>query len=260
MINELVRAMLITIQNSNEYKLFSAEDKKRMKEIMDFVGGDEVDIMLEGMMDMDAPNQHYQLKVALKGAKPPIWRRIIIPGYYTFEELHFVIQEAMGWEDYHLYSFECGDLIIDSQPEEDDPFGGLIAMRPKLDATDTMVAELLLKEGDKCHYTYDFGDNWEHTVALEKILPSDVERQLPVCLMGKRACPPEDCGGIHGYKSMLATLEGPDTDEKAHLLEWLGTEKFDPEAFDIDMVNTELRRLGSELEENLQEDMKGFLL
>ncbi|WP_339251573.1 plasmid pRiA4b ORF-3 family protein [Sporosarcina sp. FSL W8-0480] len=255
MINELIRAMLLTIRNSDEYDLFPIKDKKRLEEIMAFVGGEEVDLLMSGIMDMDAPHQHYQLKVTLKGSKPPIWRRIVIPGYYTFEELHLVIQEAMGWDNYHLYLFEYGDFIIDPEAEDDDSFNSFFApARPKLDATDTMIAELMVKEGDKCQYTYDFGDDWQHTIVLEKILPADEERQVPVCLKGKRACPPEDCGGILGFESMLATLEGPDTDEKTHLLDWLGGE-FDKEAFNIDYVNANLKELGNEIEEELEDYM-----
>ena len=247
MINELVRAMLLTIRNSEEYEHFTGQDQKRLDEIMEFVGGEEIDSLLEEIMN--APEQHYQLKITLQGAKPPIWRRVIIPADYTFEELHLVIQESMGWMDMHLYSFECGNFIIEDLELNEELFGGdlFAPSHEKLDASETMVGQLLIEEGDKCLYTYDFGDEWKHKIVLEKILEPDEERQLPVCLKGKRACPPEDCGGIYGYEDMLAKLAGPDDEDKAELLEWLG-EEFEPEKFDIDLVNANLKDLGNDFD------------
>jgi hypothetical protein len=197
---------------------------------------------------MNAPEQHYQIKITLQGAKPPIWRRVIIPADYTFEELHLVIQESMGWMDMHLYSFECGDFIIEDIELNDELIGNLLApSHKKLDSCETTVGQLLMEEGDKCLYTYDFGDNWKHKIVLEKILEPDGERQLPVCLKGKRACPPEDCGGIYGYEEMVVKLAGPDNQDKAELLEWIG-EEFEPEKFDIDLVNANLKDLGNDID------------
>lgn len=247
MINELVRAMLLTIRNSEEYEHFTEQDQKRLDEIMKFVGGEEIDSLLEGIMN--APEQHYQIKITLQGAKPPIWRRVIIPADYTFEELHLVIQESMGWMDMHLYSFECDNFIIEDLEFNEELIGGdfFAPLHEKLDASEIMVGQLFMEEGDKCVYTYDFGDNWKHKVVLEKILEPDEERQLPVCLKGKRACPPEDCGGIYGYEDMIAKLAGPDDEEKAELLEWIG-EEFEPERFDIDVVNSNLKDLGNDID------------
>lgn len=247
MINELVRAMLITIQQSEEYEQLSNEDKKRLEEIMQFVGGEEIDAIMEKFMNM--PEQHYQIKITLKKSKPPIWRRVIVPDDYTFEELHYVIQEAMGWMDMHLYSFQSGNIHIEDTEMADDLFGGLFTSGyEKLDATETMIGQVLLEKGDKCLYTYDFGDDWEHTIELEKILPFDEELQLPVCIKGKRACPPEDCGGIVGYEEMLTVFAGPNNEAKTELLEWLGDD-FNPEDFDIDFVNKSLMGLVIEIEE-----------
>jgi hypothetical protein len=91
-------------------------------------------------------------------------------------------------------------------------------------------------------YEYDFGDSWEHVIKVEKILPAMPGVRIPLCLAGKRACPPEDCGGAWGYEHLLEVLRDPAHEEHNEMLEWLGGE-FDPEAFDIDATNVELRTL-----------------
>ena len=91
-------------------------------------------------------------------------------------------------------------------------------------------------------YEYDFGDGWEHELLLEKMLPKDMETRYPICLAGKRACPPEDCGGIWGYSDFLAAIRDPTHPEHDEMLEWVGGE-FDPDAFDADEVNMELQSL-----------------
>ena len=64
----------------------------------------------------------YQLKITIKGSKPPIWRRVVVPEQFTFCQLHQVIQEAFGWYDYHLHEFEFKKLglLIRDPGEEDD--------------------------------------------------------------------------------------------------------------------------------------------
>jgi hypothetical protein len=104
------------------------------------------------------------------------------------------------------------------------------------------ISDLLKKEKDKIVYEYDFGDGWEHDVLLEKILPGDEKLKFPVCLEGKMACPPEDCGGVWGYSDLLEILKQPKHEEYDSYIEWLGGE-FDPEHFDKEAVNRILKRL-----------------
>lgn len=91
-------------------------------------------------------------------------------------------------------------------------------------------------------YEYDFGDSWEHEIAVEKIFKRDQARKQAVCLAGKRACPPEDVGGVWGYERFLQVIQDADDPEHEDLLEWIGGE-FDPEAFDLEGVNALLRRV-----------------
>ena len=176
----------------------------------------------------------YQIKVTLKGSKPPIWRRMQITSDTTLAKLHRILQRVMGWEGSHLYQFVTGGIAYG------DP-----SMLGELDAEDARtvtLAALVRGEKSKLLYEYDLGDSWEHELLLEKILPREEGKRYPVCLTGKRACPPEDCGGVWGYASLLKALHDPEHPEHEEMLEWVGG-AFDPEVFDRDEVNRELQHL-----------------
>lgn len=180
----------------------------------------------------------YQLKISLKGARPPIWRRIQVPSNIKFHQLHEVIQTAMGWADDHLYSFEIDEVFIEA-PEPEDEFGFFLpSFREKADSKKELLNEWITSVKFKFTYTYDFGDNWEHTILVEKIEESPEKLEHPVCLTGRRACPPEDCGGIHIYNS-LVTGDGPIYEEDS--LEFY--EDFNPAEFDLKEVNAQLRAI-----------------
>ena len=173
----------------------------------------------------------YQIKISLAGATPPIWRTVLVPGDIRLDALHNVIQLAMGWTDSHLHQFIANKKFY-GMPDDD------LEMEME-DETKYKLAQLLKKEKDVLVYEYDFGDSWEHIILLEKILPFDGKTALPVCIKGKRARPPEDCGGIWGYKDLLETLADPKHPDHDDMLEWLGGE-FDPEAFDLADINDDL--------------------
>jgi hypothetical protein len=175
-------------------------------------------------------------KVTLKGSRPPIWRRLQVISDTTLAQLHRILQCVMGWEDAHLYQF------IVSGIRYGDP--RLLGELDAEDARTVPLATLGLREKAKFLYEYDFGDSWEHELRVEKILPRDEGKRYPVCLTGKRACPPEDCGGIWGYASFLEAIRDPEHPEHDEMLEWVGGE-FDPDSFDQDEVNRELQRLTS---------------
>lgn len=175
----------------------------------------------------------YQLKVTLVGAKPPIWRRIVVPSDIRLSDLHMVLQIVMGWEDAHLHQFEAGGVTYGTH---DDEFGMDMEVE---DEKKCKLHQVLRTEKNAMKYEYDFGDSWGHKVVLEKIMPYEKDRQLPRCIAGKRACPPEDCGGVWGYAEMLELLKHPEDPEHEERMEWLGGE-FDPEKFDLGGVNLEL--------------------
>ena len=185
---------------------------------------------------MRVDQEIYQLKVTLKESKPPIWRRFQVPGNVTLHRLHLILQSIMGWTNSHFYRFDI-ESIQYSVPDPDDDFNELHFV----DSRRTRLIKVASREMARFTYEYDFGDSWEHEILIEKILPADPGAQYPVCLAGKRACPPEDCGGIGGYDELLETIRDPLHENYESMMEWLGG-SFDPEEFDIDQVSRILRR------------------
>lgn len=172
-----------------------------------------------------------QLKLSLRGvAKPPVWRRLLVPADMRLDRLHDVIQTSMGWTDTHLHVFStaAGDYGV-PDPE--------LGFRNERNAR---LGQFLKQPGDHIQYTYDFGDGWEHDLVLEKRLDPDPEAQIPACLAGKGACPPEDCGGPWGYTDLKETLDDPRHNDHAEMLDWLAldsAEHFDPAACDLIEIN-----------------------
>jgi len=181
-------------------------------------------------------NNVYQFKITLEGIKPPIWRRIQVPETYTFWDLHVAIQDSMGWLDYHLHQFTIidgvsGDKLFMGIPTYDDydfDFETLPGWAYR-------IADYLNEENEKVLYEYDFGDGWEHLIKYEKKLPCEKGVRYPRCIGGKRACPPEDVGGIAGYEYFLEIINDPDHLEHEEMLEWSG-DSFDPEHFNAEEV------------------------
>jgi hypothetical protein len=181
-------------------------------------------------------NQVYQFKIMLENSKPPIWRRIQVPETYTFWDLHVAIQDAMGWLDYHLHEFEMinpstNSKVIIGIPIDDDFFD-----RDVFPGWNQKITDYFSMENSKANYTYDFGDDWRHKIQLEKILPRVQIVNYPICIKGKRACPPEDCGGIWGYEELLEIIKNPEHEEYEQMLKWLGGD-FDPEHFDVKEIS-----------------------
>ncbi len=175
-----------------------------------------------------------QLKIRLDGTKPPVWRRILMKDSITFDNLHEIIQIIMGWTNYHLYEFTaCGlSILVPSEDYRDEV----------TDSRKIELNEVITTEKQKFSYVYDFGDNWEHTITVEKIMPKDSAGKYPLCIAGKMACPPEDCGGVWGYEEFLEAIKDPNHKEHKEMLEWIGGE-FDPEEFNVDEVNNGLVQL-----------------
>ena len=186
----------------------------------------------------------------------------------------------MGWDDYHMFEFQIHDVCISADEEEHNlaennfkklyqspdfikmlgqtklknGFADLdvnklnkilkeqeknkkaVVYKPK-----SKISTLLHSEKQRFGYLYDFGDNWEHTLAVEKVLDSADAPFIPFCLGGERACPPEDCGGVGGYERILEVLktgEDPGGEDVQELKEWIGD--WDPERFDLDEVNKKI--------------------
>lgn len=179
----------------------------------------------------------YQFKITLVDVKPAVWRRLIVPADFTLHDLHQIIQTAMGWSNSHLYCFYKDDIMYSAPYAEDDDDW---LDNEDVDSRTILLRDIFSTESDKIEYNYDFGDDWEHRVLLEKILPLKEDVFYPVCTDGKMACPPEDCGGTYGYRDLCKVLKNPNHPDYAELIDWLG-DVFDPTFFDLDEVNERLR-------------------
>ena len=169
------------------------------------------------------------LKVTLKGTKPPVWRRLLVPGSMTLGDLSEAILTGMGWIGGHLHAFDVDGRQYGDPATTDD-----VANENRL------TLNGVVKSGVKRFgYTYDFGDDWEHVVAVEKTLAPAPGQAYPACVDGKRNCPPEDCGGVWGYAELLEILADPAHPEREERLEWIGGD-FDPEAFDASIADKRL--------------------
>lgn len=176
-----------------------------------------------------------QFRIDLLGTKPPVWRRVIVPGSLTLSETHAVIQGAMGWTNSHLHRFRVGSdplaphFVTEFDLEEGDV--GILE-------TDVRLDQLVTEVGDRLWYEYDFGDGWDHVLRLEQIHP-DPPPEIAV-VTGRRACPPEDVGGVGGYEAVtrwvdsgfderLLPTQFEDTEQGRH---WLPI-GWQPAAFDL---------------------------
>ncbi|MFP4115028.1 MAG: plasmid pRiA4b ORF-3 family protein [Spirochaetota bacterium] len=181
------------------------------------------------------PESVFVMTVNLSGIRPRIWRRVRVPGSLTLGGLHEVIQVVMDWDGDHLHEFRVDGRRYADTSYTDDP--GYV------DEEDVTLDELGLTTSSRIDYTYDFGDNWKHTIKIGRIARADAfspaDRTAIVCLAGERAAPPDDCGGTFGYMRLLELLSQPPeslspTDrETVELL----ADEFDPEELDIDALN-----------------------
>lgn len=202
----------------------------------------------------------YEIKIKLVGLKPVIWRRVIIPADITFKRLHDTIQNSMDWWDYHLYRFEIVDekLIVTNDKEwceeskfykkkykstmptkEEDPFGIVkSAMESTVRQPQTIKIDKYIEKYKEFKYIYDFGDDWVHKIELENII-YDYKFGYPTLVSGKGACPPEDVGGIPGYKEFLEIWNNPEHEEYEATKEWAEGQSY--REFDIERRNYMLK-------------------
>lgn len=185
-------------------------------------------------MPIKSPCVIYQLKITLDDSRPPIWRRVLVPGSFNLYQLHQVIQGAMGWTDSHLHQFSIDGEHYGIPSIED--------WAPVIDEREFKLEQIAPSIKCKFIYEYDFGDGWRHLLLVEKILSPTLGEKYPQCIKGKRACPPEDVGGIRGYENFLDALRDERHEEHDSYLEWVGG-KFDSEAIDLALINQELQQI-----------------
>jgi Plasmid pRiA4b ORF-3-like protein len=192
----------------------------------------------------------YRVRVDLNGTRPPLWRRLELASDLFLDQVHEVIQVAFGWTDSHLHQFGSGPArygpgnehyLCPFQVQDGEP--GVPEEHVRLD-------EVLADVGDKLFYDYDFGDDWEHTIKLEAVLPRRDSAPGAVCVAGRRDGPAEDCGGIYAYELICAATDPGNpahTDAVAEFSRFYGDfaepEAVHPTPFDINGINETLAGL-----------------
>ena len=178
------------------------------------------------------------LKITLQDIKPPIWRQIRISSKASLLDLHYVIQQAFGWTNRHLFIFEVGSMeFVDSDTWEEDAYQFQSAMLAKLD--DLIPKRIPI--GGVFSYVYDMGDNWKHEILVEGVDETAQTFSGAICMAAERAGPPEDVGSVPGYVLLLENLQHPGSPAYKRAVAWLGYD-YDPEsANSLDEINQSLR-------------------
>jgi hypothetical protein len=172
-----------------------------------------------------------QVRIELRGMKPKVWRRVLVPQTITLLKLHRVIQAAFGWRHSHLHEFITGDGERYGSSDPMDDSGSINSENVRLT---TVLRTSTLS------YVYDFGDNWDHRITVEKTHAADPFMTLPFLIGGAGAAPPEDCGGVPGYADFVRAMADRNDPEHNHLVEWIGVDSWDPAAFDSIEANGRL--------------------
>ncbi|SPJ25950.1 plasmid pRiA4b ORF-3 family protein [Palleronia abyssalis] len=177
-----------------------------------------------------------RLRIILNDVEPMPMRHIEVPLKIRLDRLHEVIQAAMGWTDTHLYEFRVGDAgwgLPDPEGFYDGP----------MDAKKMTLEKLLNRTATRTiQYVYDFGDDWEHSIRIERVNDATPGISYPRLLKATGACPPEDVGGAWGYEEFLEALTDPDHEQHEDMVRWSGGD-FDPEDAGTDSIIESFDRL-----------------
>lgn len=192
---------------------------------------------LDCAMDAFREPNAVQLHVALDDIEPAVWRRLVVPWAWNLGQLHLVIQAAFSWWNAHLHEFSIGGLRHGDPAMEQ--WADETSAR-SFDEGQVRLLDFACQPGLAFTYSYDFGDNWQHTITVETISSLEQAPRSAVCIDGARARPPEDVGGVPGYEDFLTVMSDPEEPEHRDIKRWCGGH-FDPEWFDLPTVDKDVR-------------------
>ncbi|MBN8209792.1 plasmid pRiA4b ORF-3 family protein [Bacillus sp. NTK071] len=188
-----------------------------------------------------------ELNVTLKLDHRSVWRKLVVPMNTTFSNLHHFLQVAFGWQNSHLHDFIIypdfsGENVIPMNQnqatinlvcsEEAFNYPGDIPMKME---TGVKLFEYLPA---KIVYNYDFGDDWEHVIEVEKVV-DNYKVNYPICLDGEGNAPPEDVGGEGGYEEFLQIIGDPNHPDYQHMISWGKMQGY--KEFDLKDINFRLK-------------------
>ncbi|WHE06030.1 plasmid pRiA4b ORF-3 family protein [Thermoanaerobacterium thermosaccharolyticum] len=197
-----------------------------------------------------------ELKVTLEIENHNIWRRLVVPINTTFTQLHKVLQAAFGWQDYHLHEFfiygnKRQDVSFINHPSySKDGYKAIVNLVSDEEAFDypnesdiEMIFEVGIKLSEyipqykRLMYVYDFGDNWQHYIEVQKII-DNYDKNYAVCIDGEGNAPPEDVGGEYGYDEFLEIISDKNNPEYENMMAWGENQGY--KEFDIEEVNKKI--------------------
>src|SRR5215468_2504370 len=103
------------------------------------------------------------IRIEIDDVTPAVIRRIEVPVTIRLDDLHFVLQIAIGWQNCHPFEFRLGDRawgLVDRDLEEN-----------PLPAEAATLADIFAL-GRTFAYAYVLGDDWRHTVTIESVAPA----------------------------------------------------------------------------------------
>ncbi|WP_311270997.1 plasmid pRiA4b ORF-3 family protein [Sphingobium sp. WCS2017Hpa-17] len=182
------------------------------------------------------PDQIARILITLDDTKPAVWRRVELPLTNSLKTLHLAIQAAMLFENSHLFQFDVGDTRYGI------PFDDEWSGTPTRDAGNIRLGKLVERGIAAFSYTYDFGDNWRHTVVIEAVSPADPEKEYPCFVAGERRAPPEDIGGMMGFEDFVEAMTEAGHSERDAVVGWYGG-VFDPADISPEEIGIRMGRL-----------------
>jgi len=185
------------------------------------------------MMDGIVMDQIARLEVRIDEVSPQVSRRVEVPLDMRLDDLHFVLQIAIGWQNCHPFEFRSGDEVwgLIDRDATDNP----------LPAEGATLRDILAR-GKSFKYSYVFGDDWHHTVTLDQVAERDPDALYPRLIEAQGRCPPADIGGPSGYEAYLHALSDPEHFHHEAMVEW-DDEDFDPAKVDIVALRANLANL-----------------
>lgn len=174
------------------------------------------------------------LRLTVVGAKPAVWRRLVVRESMWLSRLHDAIQVAFDWFDYQTHAFNIDDLRFGNPLKRDE-----LAIEDDRDVT---LLDLDLENHGRITYGYHFGEGWQVDLKVEKSAPVEKGVHYPACIGGERAGPPEDCGGLEAFHDMLACIKEPQSELGREWIEWLGPD-YDAERCDLEKINRALKKI-----------------
>ena len=198
----------------------------------------ELDIgtVTPGIGIMTSNERIARLHIKLDHIEPVIWRRVEVPITTSLKGLHDVIQAVMLFKDYHLFEFNAGGRRY-AVPDPEWDFGA-----DTYAARNVRIGALVDRGITTFNYTYDFGDDWRHSITVEAVTDADPAVEYPRFLDGDRRAPPEDVGGLPGFEDFLIAMSKPRHAQHRKVVDWYGG-RFEPNDIGVDTINERIAKL-----------------